>query len=130
MTCNTRYVLIQVIGGDTLEKFKKQLNKGVLELCILKLLDEENQYGYSIIQKISDRSFEHVILKDGTLYPILYRLEDQGIIESYWETVDYRSKKPRKYYKLTNLGRKYFTDMLIVYEEVTSGVKSILGGKQ
>ena len=113
-----------------MEKFKKQLNKGVLELCILKLLDEENQYGYSIIQKISDRSFEHVILKDGTLYPILYRLEDQGIIESYWETVDYRSKKPRKYYKLTNLGRKYFTDMLIVYEEVTSGVKSILGGKQ
>ena len=121
---------MQVIGGGTLEKFKKQLNKGVLELCILKLLDEENQYGYSIIQQISDRSYEHVLLKDGTLYPILYRLEDQKIIESYWETVDNRSKKPRKYYKLTKSGKKYFMEMLDVYEEVTSGVKSILGGKR
>ena len=65
-----------------MDKFKKQLNKGVLELSILKLLTEDNQYGYSIMEEIGVRSNQKLQIKDGTLYPILYRLEDQKIIES------------------------------------------------
>lgn len=110
-----------------MEKFKKQLNKGMLELSILKLLSVEDQYGYSILTEVSKRSDDKLILKEGTLYPILYRLEDQKIIKSYWHTEETGRSKPRKYYSLTSDGIKYFKDMLEVYEEVTSGMEKLLG---
>ena len=109
-----------------MDKFRKQLNKGVLELSVLKLLHEMDHYGYSIIQEINLRTNSKIQLKDGTLYPILYRLEDQKYIESYWKTEDTRSKKPRKYYKITLMGKIRFEEMLTDYLEVTNGMKNIL----
>ena len=109
-----------------MEKFRKQLNKGVLELSILKLLSEEDQYGYSLMEAIGTRSNENLQIKDGTLYPILYRLEDQKLIESYWKTEETGRSKPRKYYRLTKEGHVYFEDMLSAYLEVTSGMKNLL----
>ena len=109
-----------------MDKFKKQLNKGVLELSILKLLTEDNQYGYSIMEEIGVRSNQKLKIKDGTLYPILYRLEDQKIIESYWKTEEAGRSKPRKYYRLTKNGMEYFENMLSAYLEITSGMKNIL----
>lgn len=105
--------------------FRKQFNKGVMELAVLKLLMEEHQYGYSIIQEIYQRSNEALEIKDGTLYPILYRLEDHGFIESYWETVDGRGK-PRKYYKITESGIQRFESMLEDYLDVSSGINRVL----
>lgn len=110
-----------------MEKFRKQLNKGVLELSILKLLSEDDQYGYSLMESIGTRSHNNLQIKDGTLYPILYRLEDQQLIESYWKTEEAGRSKPRKYYRLTEQGHVYFEDMMSVYLEVTSGMKSLLG---
>ena len=109
-----------------MEKFRKQLNKGVLELSILKLLSEEDQYGYSLMEEIGNRSKDNLSIKDGTLYPILYRLEDQKYIESYWKTEDTARSKPRKYYRLSKKGHQYFEDMLSAYLEVTSGMKNLL----
>ena len=109
-----------------MEKYRKQLNKGVLELSVLKLLSENDQYGYSIMEDINLRSNQKLQIKDGTLYPILYRLEDQKIIESYWKTEETGRSKPRKYYRLTKYGRTYYENMLSAYLEVTSGMRNIL----
>ena len=109
-----------------MEKFRKQLNKGVLELSILKLLSENDQYGYSIMEETKIRSKYNLQIKDGTLYPILYRLEDQKIIESYWKTEDSGRSKPRKYYRLTKKGHNYFEMMLSAYLDITTGMKNLL----
>ena len=109
-----------------MDNFKKQFNKGILELGILKLLNEKDQYGYSIIQEINKRSNKVIELKDGTLYPILYRLEDQQAIESYWFTETEGRGKPRKYYKITNTGINRFEQMLEDYLEITRGFQNII----
>lgn len=109
-----------------LQDFKKQFKKGVIELTILKLLYEKDQYGYSIIQQISLRSNEYIEIKDGTLYPILYRLEDNKYIKNYWETNEGGRSKPRKYYSITTSGRLRYEEMLKDYLEINEGIKRIL----
>lgn len=110
--------------------FKKQIKKGVLELAILKLLDEEDQYGYSIIQQVSKRSNNTLEVKDGTLYPILYRLEDNEIIKSYWQNNEGGRSRPRKYYKITQKGKTTLKSMLTDYFEVNNSINMILGGDE
>jgi PadR family transcriptional regulator PadR len=109
--------------------FKKQLNKGIFELAILNFLTTQDHYGYSLIQEIKGKSKETIDIKDGTLYPILYRLEDQGYIQSYWQEADGRGK-PRKYYKITTKGRARFDQMLVDYLEVTKGIQYILSSNE
>ncbi len=109
-----------------MQDFKKQFKKGVIELTILKLLYEKDQYGYSIIKQISTRSKNHIEIKDGTLYPILYRLEDNKFIENYWKTDEGSRSKPRKYYRITIEGRKRYEEMLEDYLEINEGIKRIL----
>jgi len=109
-----------------LQDFKKQFKKGVIELTILKLLYEKDQYGYSIIQQISKRSNNHIEIKDGTLYPILYRLEDNKFIVNYWKTDEVSRSKPRKYYKITIAGKLRYEEMLKDYLEINEGIKRIL----
>ena len=109
-----------------MKSFKKQINKGVLELSILKILNEQDQYGYAIIQTIKLKSDGKLIMKDGTLYPILYRLEDGEFIESYWETEVEGRSKPRKYYKITVKGKERFESMLEDYLEISNGVNLLL----
>lgn len=110
----------------SMNNYKKQFNKGILELGILKLLTIENQYGYSIIQEIKKQSNDKIEIKDGTLYPILYRLEDHKLIESYWETKREGRGKPRKYYKITTLGIERFDEMLAAFLDVNQGIHHIL----
>jgi len=109
-----------------MENFKKQFKKGVIELAILRLLSEKDQYGYSIIQQVNKRSENNIELKDGTLYPILYRLEDNDYIKSYWQTDEVSRSKPRKYYKITLDGKKRYEEMLRDYLEINEGIKKIL----
>ena len=61
------------------DKYERQMKKGVLDMLVLKLLESEPRYGYQIIQELKDKSGDVFSLKDGTLYPILYRLEDDGL---------------------------------------------------
>ncbi len=109
-----------------MDNFKKQFNKGILELIILKLLNDEAHYGYSLINEIKKQSKETIELKDGTLYPILYRLEDSQAIESYWETSNEGRGKPRKYYRITAQGKERYENMLKDYFEITKGVREVL----
>lgn len=67
------------------DKYERQMKKGVLDMLVLKLLESEPRYGYQIIQELKDKSGDVFSLKDGTLYPILYRLEDDGLVGEQME---------------------------------------------
>lgn len=82
-----------------------QLKKGILSIIVLKLISKKDTYGYEIIQKLDEYSESYYKLKEGTLYPILYRLEDNGWIESYRVFNEEERKVPRKYYRITESGR-------------------------
>lgn len=82
----------------------KELLKGSTTILILSLLDQRHMYGYEMIKEIERKSNGVFSFKEGTLYPILHSLESESMIESYWE--DNTSSRKRKYYKITDKGRR------------------------
>ena len=86
------------------EPFEREMKRGTLELLVLRLLSEGRTYGYELVSQLSERSDGWIELKEGTLYPVLYRLEDAELIASEWNPPE--RGVPRKYYKITPKGRK------------------------
>lgn len=82
----------------------KELLKGTTTLLILQLLNEKDQYGYELTKALEQRTDNLFTLKEGTLYPILHALENEGMIEAYWE--DTQSARKRKYYRITEAGKR------------------------
>lgn len=93
----------------------RELKRGSLELIVLHLLSSGEAYGYEIVSKLSERTRGALEITDGTLYPVLYRLERGGFVTVRWETP--QRGVPRKYYRLTpegaaelrRLGREWTT---------------------
>ena len=79
-----------------------QYKKGVLELCVLSLISKEDRYGYDVSEALS----KHIDISGGTVYPILRKLKNDGMVTTY--LVEESGGPPRKYYKLTELGRTEF----------------------
>ncbi len=104
----------------------KQLKKGVIEILILSLLSDEKMYGYQLIQELDGRSSGVFKMKEGTLYPVLYRLEDSKFIESYWEQDNDRRSVPRKYYRITEDGLYALSNMKQELDTLFYAIKSIL----
>jgi PadR family transcriptional regulator PadR len=90
----------------------KQLKKGVLDIIVLKLLSRKDMYGYELMQVLDRKSDGYYRLKEGSLYPVLYRLEDNHLIKSYWKSAEARKAIPRKYYSITGKGKEMI-DVLI-----------------
>ena len=86
------------------DRFSQQLKKGVLEMLVLELICKKATYGYELLQLLKEGSGGMFSLKEGTLYPILYRLEDEGFIVSGWSAGEGRSA-PKKLYTATEAGR-------------------------
>lgn len=86
------------------DRFLQQLKKGVLELLVLESVCCGPTYGYALLGQLKARSDGLFALKEGTLYPILYRLEDEGFIASGWSAGEGRSA-PKKLYTATEAGR-------------------------
>ena len=99
-----------------------QLKKGVLELCVLSLLKKKDKYGYELIAEIS-KSIE---ISEGTIYPLLRRLKNEGYVETYLE--ESSEGPPRKYYRLTEKGEGTRVIFLNEWNEFIKGVSSIIGG--
>lgn len=76
-----------------------QFKKGVLELCALALLTKKNRYGYELVNEIS----KNVLISEGTIYPLLRRLKNEGYVTTYLE--ESAGGAPRKYYKLSETGK-------------------------
>lgn len=85
------------------DKFTQQLKKGVLEMLVLELICAGPTYGYELLSKLKEGSGGVFTLKEGTLYPILYRLEDDGMIVSRWHQGEGRNA-PKKMYEVTEQG--------------------------
>ena len=104
----------------------KQLKKGVIEILILELLCETKMYGYQLIQELDSRSNGVFKMKEGTLYPVLYRLEDSKYIESCWEQDTEKRSVPRKYYRVTADGLSALRNMKQELDTLFNAIKSIL----
>ncbi len=87
------------------DRFAQQLKKGVLEMLVLQLICEKTTYGYELLSRLKECSGGRFLLKEGTLYPILYRLEDEGMIVSCWSRGEGRMA-PKKMYEATRAGRE------------------------
>ena len=104
--------------GDK-DKRVTQLRKGILELAVMAALYHERHYGYSLIRVLTEGGA--VSLKEGTIYPILARLDRDGLVRSEW--VESVQGPPRKYYTLTPSGRQLFTDLREEFDLLISLVK-------
>jgi PadR family transcriptional regulator PadR len=96
-----------------------ELRRGVLQLVALSLL-EEPRYGYELVRLLGEAGFE---TEEGTLYPILRRFEDQGALESTWDTTRAR---PRKYYRLSDDGRRIRSDLVSAWRRVRDATDAAL----
>lgn len=107
------------------DKYERQMKKGVRDMLVLRLLRSEAKYGYQIIQELKEKSRETFLLKDGTLYPILYRLEDDGLVVSRWSSA-VGKQVPRKYYEITEEGIKALEKIEDVWQRISDGVGKIM----
>ena len=107
------------------DKYERQMKKGVLDMLVLRLLRSEAKYGYQIIQEMKEKSEETFLLKDGTLYPILYRLEDDNLVVSKWSEAEGK-QVPRKYYEITEEGQKTLSEIETVWKRISDGIAKIM----
>lgn len=106
--------------------FDKELLRGTLELMVLRLIGTGDTYGYALASRISELSEGRLDLKEGTLYPVLYRLENQGMIESSWSTPE--RGVPRKYYRITEKGRARLNGLQQEWHAFVECVRRVLDG--
>lgn len=90
-------------GGDGKRSIDRELRRGSIELAVLHVLSWGEAYGYEIVTKLTGQTDGALEVTDGTLYPVLYRLEAAGLVDVRWETL--KRGVPRKYYQLTDTGR-------------------------
>lgn len=88
---------------DDRKGIERELKRGSLELIVLHLLQGGEAYGYEIVTKLTQETDGALEVSDGTLYPVLYRLERAGLVSVRWDTPE--RGVPRKYYQLTPAGR-------------------------
>jgi PadR family transcriptional regulator, regulatory protein PadR len=106
-------------------KPKVDLLQGTLDLLILKTVALEPMHGYGISQRIQQISKDVLRVQQGSLYPALYRLEQQGWISSEWSTSE--NNRRAKYYRLTKAGRKQLEAETSDWERLSAAVAQILG---
>jgi transcriptional regulator len=105
-------------------KTKADLLQGTLDLLILKTLNLGEMHGWGIAQRIQQTSNGVLNVNQGSLYPALYRLEEQGWIASSWDVSD--NNRQAKYYKLTRAGRKQLTEELAHWERLSAAIELVL----
>ena len=103
-----------------LENTKAQMRKGVLELCILAIISEKEAYPSDILEKLKS---SELIVVEGTLYPLLTRLKDAGLLEYRW--VESLQGPPRKYYQLTDIGKNSLQELHKGWLELVKSVEMV-----
>jgi PadR family transcriptional regulator PadR len=107
-----------------IEKTIAQMRKGVLELCILAIIKEEEVYASDILDRLKEA---RLIVVEGTLYPLLTRLKNEGFLSYRWE--ESRSGPPRKYYELTENGEKLLEDLSLSWKDLVNAVDRLVESK-
>lgn len=102
-----------------IENTKAQMRKGVLEFCILSILARKEAYPSEILEQLKGA---RLIVVEGTLYPLLTRLKNAGVLTYRWE--ESTSGPPRKYYKLTELGERFLKELQSTWDNLVVAVNS------
>lgn len=105
-------------------KFNRGLIGGSTDLLILFLIYSKDMYGYELIQELEARSKGAFLFKEGTLYPILHRLEEDGHLDSYSKKGE--RGRARKYYSLTDRGQDYLREEYALWEDFIGAVDLVL----
>lgn len=107
------------------DKRISQMRKGVLELCILTIIaSREDAYASDILARLKQ---SELIVVEGTLYPLLTRLKNEGLLSYRWE--ESKSGPPRKYYQITEIGEKVLNDLTIGWKNLIDAVQHITENK-
>ncbi|GIP35443.1 PadR family transcriptional regulator [Paenibacillus sp. J2TS4] len=105
-------------------KINKELMKGSTATLLLHLLERKERYGYEMIKELDRQSDGIFKLKEGTLYPIMHAMESSGLVEAYWSEQGGRN---RKYYRITNEGKKQLADKKQEWTTFRTAVDRLLG---
>ena len=111
------------------DRFAQQLKKGVLEMLVLQLICRKPAYGYELLLLLKKQSEGRFTLKEGTLYPILYRLEDDGLIQAKWSQGEGRVA-PKKIYEATAAGREENERRHTLWKDFSRTVNGFLEGEK
>jgi PadR family transcriptional regulator PadR len=103
-----------------IENTKAQMRKGVLEYCILSILSKNDAYASDIIKKLKEAK---MIVVEGTLYPLLTRLKNAGLLSYRWE--ESTQGPPRKYYGITDTGRAFLIELDGSWQELVDAVTTV-----
>lgn len=109
------------------ERTQNSYQRGVLSLVILSLLKRGDMYGYQIVQEIERCSGGRIVTKEGSMYPVLYKLLEQGYISD--NKVQVGKRLTRIYYHLEKSGEAYLEKLIAEYTAVTQGVFQIMKGE-
>ena len=102
------------------ENTKAQMRKGILEFCILSLLNRREMYVSDLIVELKNGKLDVV---EGTLYPLLTRLKNAEFLSYRWE--ESTGGPPRKYYQVTEKGKKFLEELQLTWDELTTSVQQI-----
>lgn len=108
-------------------KIHENFKRGTVEMVLLHLLSECEMYGYEILNEMKERSNGQFAIKDGSMYPILYRMIDKGLIED--EQVLVGRRRTRVYYHITDCGKEYLKGLTEEYRLATQGIDELLNSK-
>ena len=111
-----------------IRRFSKELKKGSADLLILGLLEARPRHGYEVGRLIAERSQGALSYHIASLYPTLYRLEDDGLVEGRW--VEKAGQRRRRYYKLTPAGRKRLASERSLWQDFFLALDRVAGLKQ
>lgn len=110
----------------SIEKSKTQMRKGILEICILSIIEQNKEaYASDILEALKQAE---MIVEEGTVYPLLSRLKSDGLLDYVWR--ESSSGPPRKYYILSEDGKKFMQETIKSWNELSKSVDKIINKKQ
>lgn len=111
-----------------MESRERELKRGTLEMLLLRILADEPTYGYELVNRLSRRSGGRFHIKEGTLYPVLYRLEDAGYVVPEWDQP--ARGVPRKVYQLTKAGESRVGELADAWRSFAAAIEAVLTGTE
>jgi PadR family transcriptional regulator PadR len=112
--------------NDEVGRWTTEVKKGAASLAILAVLEDGRSYGYEVVRKLEDSGASFLAFDQGTVYPLLRRLEQRGLLKSEWSDED--TVKPRKYYSITQDGLEAFGMMMEKWRNLAREMNQILEG--
>jgi PadR family transcriptional regulator PadR len=107
-------------GKINVENISSQMRKGILEYCVLNILEHNDAYSSDIIVRLKEAK---IIVVEGTLYPLLTRLKNQGYLSYHWE--ESTQGPPRKYYNITERGKLLLIELETTWNELIEGIGNL-----